>query len=246
MFYKLRSPFFAPEDDLGTGSGADDQDEKNLPDNPEDTEEPEEKQDKEDDIDWKAAFLGNKSEIRRLKKQLREVEDKSLDDDHRKKLEGIRNKAKEKGYDDDMADMFADTLGDLLKSVPNRRDPIDEEVADEIDDLVDEIPGIKKYKKEIIEKVKKYRKADPDFGVEDALKLISPKKADRSELRLEIEQKNALSRRNEESPAPKGTTGGVKDPYPLSADEKRILKQLQSDRPEKNWTAEKYYKLMKK
>ncbi len=241
MFKIEKNPFFAAEDDLGGSGEKKDEEEKK-----EETLDEGEKKDVEDDkTDWKNAFLTSKSELKRVKAQLRALEEKNLDSDYKEKMSAIRTKAKEKGYDDDFADMFADTFGELLKSTP-RKDSIDEEVSEELEDLVDEYPEIKKHKKDIADTLRKFRKVDPDFSVEHAIKLINPKKRDISELKLEIEQRNALSRKNEESSSPKGTGGGTKESYPLSDDEKRILKRLQEERPDKNWTAEKYYKLMKK
>lgn len=200
----------------------------------------------DDEIDWRQAAMSFKSELKRIKSQLREREATQSDEDASNRVEAIRRKAREKGFSEDVADLLAETTADILKTIP-KNDPYAQEVKEEIEDLKTEIPGIEKYEKEIYEKYRKLKKADPEITVMDIIRMRVPgKKPVRNEIELEIEQKKALERRNKESKGPSGDAGSSNNPYPLTTEEKETLKKLQQARPERGWNAEKYYKLMKK
>ncbi len=199
-----------------------------------------------DEIDWKQAALSFKSELKRLKSQQREREAKDSDADIDNRIESVRKKARDRGFSESVADLLAETTADILKTIP-KNDPYAQEVKEELEDLETEIPGIKKYEKEIYDKYRKLKKADPDITVMDIVRMRVPgKKPVRNEIELELEQKKALQRRNQESKGPSGDAGGGGNPYPLTADEKETLKMLQKERPDRGWNAEKFYKLMKK
>lgn len=200
----------------------------------------------DDGVDWKTAFLNSKSQLKRVKSQLREREAKETDEDILSRIEAIKRKARDRGFSEDVAELLAETTSDILKTIP-RNDPYAQEVREELEDLKTEIPGIEKYEKEIYEKYRKLKKADPEITVLDVVKLKVPSsKKPVKEIELEIEQKKALERRNTEGRGPSGDAGGTKDPYPLDPDEMETLKKLQKERPDRGWTKEKYYKLMKK
>jgi hypothetical protein len=187
-------------------------------------------------------FLDEKRKRRELEKQIRELQGKNISNETKNKVNAIKDLVKQKGYDDDFADVLSEITSHILDSVP-KSDREEQEILEDIQDFADENPEVLKHKKEIIEKVKKYRKADPDFSVEDALNLIKPSKIRLSELKTDIEQKQAMARRNvENKKVANSSSSSVKDPYPLDEADRKALKGLQEAQPDKGWTAEKFYK----
>ena len=186
-------------------------------------------------------FLEEKKRRRELEKQVREFQDKNSSQESLDKLEKIKNLAKSKGYDDDFADLMAEVSKEMLSSV-TKVDREEREILEDIQDLSEEYPEAVKYKKEIVEKIKKYRKVDPDFGVEDALNLIKPSKIRTNELKTDIEQKQAIARRNVESKkVANSTSSAPNNPYPLDEADKKALEGLQKAQPNSNWTVKKYW-----
>jgi len=182
-----------------------------------------------------------KKENKELKRKLREFEQSKLSDENKSRLTKIKELAKSKGYDDDLADLLETFGNELLSAIP-KKDMEDDDILEDYRDYAEDNPEAAEYKKELIEKVKKYRKADPDFSIEDAFRLIKPKKSVK-EMQLEIEQRAALSRRNDKEPPPASPTA-PKDSFPLDKDDERILKKMQEEHPDGGWTREKYYNLM--
>ena len=186
-------------------------------------------------------FLEEKKRRRELEKQVREFQDKNSSQESLDKLEKIKNLAKSKGYDDDFADLMAELSKEMLSSV-TKVDREEREILEDIQDLSEEYPEAAKYKKEIVEKIKKYRKVDPDFGVEDALNLIKPSKIRTNELKTDIEQKQAIARRSVENKKVANSTGSApNNPYPLDESDKKALEGLQKAQPHSNWTVKKYW-----
>jgi hypothetical protein len=186
-------------------------------------------------------FLEEKKRRRELEKQVREFQEKNSSQESLDKLEKIKNLAKSKGYDDDFADLMAEVSKEMLSSV-TKVDREEREILEDIQDLSEEYPEAVKYKKEIVEKIKKYRKVDPDFGVEDALNLIKPSKIRTNELKTDIEQKQAIARRNVESKkVANSTSSAPNNPYPLDEADKKALEGLQKAQPNSNWTVKKYW-----
>jgi hypothetical protein len=148
----------------------------------------------------------------------------------------------ERGYDEGVADLFADMFNEITKQIP-RVDKVEQEILEDIQDYADENPEVLKYKKEIVEKVKKYRKADPDFSIDEALALIKPSKIRYGEIKTDVEQKQALERRKVEGKkVATSSASSPKNPYPLDEEDKKALEGLQKAQPNRNWTAEKFYK----
>jgi hypothetical protein len=207
-----------------------------------DIEEIEEVEEKKEDRVPLNKYLDEKKRRRDLEKRLRDLEDSQLSYQHKQEIDDIKKIVKEKGYDDDFADLLSEVTNKLLKSVP-KVDKVEQEILEDIQDYADENPEVLKHKKEIIEKVKKYRKADPDFSVEDALNLIKPSKVRVGELKTDIEQKQAIARRNVEGKkVATASSSSPKNPYPLDEADKKALKGLQDLMPDAGWTIEKYYK----
>lgn len=186
-------------------------------------------------------YLSEKAKRRELEKQIRELQGKTQTQEQKSKLSSIRELVKQKGYDDDFADVISEITGSILDTVP-KVDREEQEILSDIEDYADDNPEVLKHKKEIIEKVKKYRKADPDFSIEDAMNLIKPSKVRASEVRLDAEQKQALARRSAENKkVSNSSSSSPKDPYPLDEADKKALEGLQKAQPDKNWTAQKLY-----
>jgi hypothetical protein len=213
------------------------------PDDP--IEEPKEKPEEinKDDYIPKDVAVNWKKENKELKRKLREIEQSKISEENKGRLAKIKELAKSKGYDDDLADLLETFGNELLSAIP-KKDMEDEDIIEDYKDYAEDNPEAAEYKKELIETVKKFRKADPDFSIEQAYRLIKPRKSAK-EMQLEIEQRAALSRRNEKEPPPAGGTA-PKDSFPLDKDDERILKKMQEEHPDGGWTREKYYNLMVK
>lgn len=187
-------------------------------------------------------YLDEKKRRRDLEKRIRDLEESNMSHQQKQEIDDIKRIVKEKGYDDDFADLLSEVTNKLLKSVP-KVDKVEQEILEDIQDYADENPDVLKHKEEIIEKVKKYRKADPDFSVEDALNLIKPSRVRVGELKTDIEQKQAIARRSVEGKkVATASASSPKNPYPLDEADKKALKGLQESMPDSGWTAEKYYK----
>ena len=194
-----------------------------------------------DDYIPKSKALDWKRQLKDTKRKIAEYETKDLEAEETNRLTRIKDTAIEKGLDEDTTDVLMSMAGEFFKSIP-KKDIIASEVEIDIDELKDTYPGIKERRDEIIKTVKTYRTANPDFSVEDAYKLLTPTKTPR-ELQTEIEQKAAISKDNTEP----DLQGGVKlTKSLLDEDEKRILKLMQKNHPDKGWTEKKYYDLIKK
>ncbi|MBW2003006.1 MAG: hypothetical protein JRI72_00115 [Deltaproteobacteria bacterium] len=192
----------------------------------------------------KEVALKWKRNSRELQRELRRLKESEFERENKSRLEKIRSRAKERGLDDDVAEIFGEIAGELISLIP-KQDAEETEILEDFNDFLEEYPEAKSYKKEIIEKVKLYRKADPDFTIEDAYRLMSPSKSTR-EMQLEAEQRAAIARRSgDKEPTPSvSSQSGSK--YPLTDDEKRIVKLLQQAHPEKGWTNKKYYETVVK
>ena len=185
-----------------------------------------------------AIALGWKKDLKEAKRRLAELEAKEEESERVSKVQKIRNMVIDKGLSEDEADLFASIQEELLKTIP-RQDRVAAEIESDIDDLQDVYPNIKSIKADLIKTVKKYRVADPEFSVEDAYKLVAPKKSAR-EMKTELEQKVALSKENIE-PSPVGGVRATKSR--LSEEQRRTLKLMQQAHPDKNWTEDKFLKL---
>lgn len=195
-----------------------------------------------DDYIPKSKALSWKREAKENAKLLAEYEAKMQETEEKDRMAHIRTMAIDKGLDDDTAEVLTSIAGELFKSVP-KKDRVSEEIISEIEDYEYEYPDIKSQKKEIAETMKLYRKANPDFSVEDAYRLLKPTKSPR-EQRTELEQITAIESENAE-PVPQGS--GVKVAHSqLSDDDRRVLKLLQQAHPDKGWTEEKFLKNTKR
>jgi hypothetical protein len=191
-------------------------------------------------------YRDEKQKRKELERRLRDLEDKSNSFEDKERVDKIRGLVKERGYDDDVANLMGDLFNEITKTIP-KVDRVEQEILDDIEDYAEENPEVLKFKKEIVEKVKRYRKVDPDFGVEHALNLIKPVKLRYGEIKTDIEQKQAIARKSVENKkvAVSSSSESPKNPYPLDEADKKALEGLQRAQPDKNWTAEKYFTRMK-
>jgi hypothetical protein len=185
----------------------------------------------------KDVALSWKKEMKELKRKLSEYAQKEIEEDHKTKLNKIKSLAAEKGLSDEESEVYSSLAEELFKSIP-KQDIVGTEIESEIDDLEDFYPGIKKMKSDLVPLIKKYRKVDPDFTVEDAYRLKAPIKSQR-EMKLELEQRLA---NKEREPAPAAGTRPPKSP--LDEDDRRILKKMQEAHPDAGWNEEKFIKTM--
>lgn len=187
-------------------------------------------------------YLQEKKKRREIERRLREIEEKTMSYESKQSVDKFKEKVLENGFGEDVATLFGDLYNEITKSLP-KVDKVEHDILEDIQDYADENPEILKYKKEIVDKVKKYRKADPDFSIEDALSLIKPSKVRYSEIKTDVEQKQAMERRKVEGKKVATSTGSSpKNPYPLDEVDIKALEGLQKMQPDKGWTAEKYYK----
>lgn len=189
-------------------------------------------------------FLEEKKRRKELERKLRENEEKHQSYQEKERVDKIRELVTSKGYDEGVADLMADMFNEITKTMP-KVDRFEQEILQDIQDYADENPEVLKHKKEIVDKIKKYRKVDPDFGVEEALSLIKPSKIRYNEVKTDIEQKNAIARRNNENrKVATSSSTSQKEKYPLDEADRKALEGLQKAQPDKGWTAEKLWKRM--
>lgn len=192
-----------------------------------------------------AEFLRIKKELKEHRKRVKEIENERKTTDHQTKIEKIGQLVREKGYDDDLADVLKTMAGELFSSISVKSGE-DEDLMEDLRDAAMENPEVLKSKDEIIGLVKKYRTVDKDFGVEQALALIKPPKVKVHELRTQIEQENLYSRGKAESRrVDNASPSKPKNPYPLDDADRKALAKLREMQPDSGWTPEKYYKMMK-
>ena len=206
----------------------------------------EEETEKSDNLVPLAKLLETKRQLKELKKENYKYRSQEEEKGKASRIERIRNIALQKGVDQESADIFAEIASELYKAIPET-DMETLEISDEVDDYIESNPSAKKLKKEIVDRLKKFRKVDADFTPEEAFRSIKPTKTDR-ELTVESEQKELLARRSTGSGSkepPVASSANMKPKYPLDADEKRIIAGLQKAHPDAGWNAEKYYKVIK-
>lgn len=187
-------------------------------------------------------YLELKNQNRELKKEALKYQTQQEELNKKERIAKIKQIALDNNIDNGVADALGKMFEEVIKGIPVA-DMETAAILDEIEDYAETNPSVMSVKKDVLEKVKRYRRADPDFTVEDAFRLIRPSKTSR-ELTTEAEQKAALARRSGKEP-PVTSSASVESKYPLTDDEKRIVREMQKHNPEGNWTNEKYFKLLK-
>lgn len=183
----------------------------------------------------KETALKWKRDLKEYKTKMKAIEEKELERANKDKLDKIRSLAVEKGLSEDVAEIFGELTKELFSAIPKNEDS---GLQEDFIEFIEDYPEAKDYKKDILDKFKRYSKADPDFTMEDAYKLVKPKKSIK-EMELEAEQRAALARKDKEPPVSQSSKTSPK--YNLTEEEKHTVKLLQQAHPEKGWTNEKYY-----
>lgn len=244
---KVNLQLFADEETTSDGGGSETQEEteqETIEQESEETDGDSESETESNDRVPLGRFLEEKKRRKELERQLRENEEKHQSYQEKERADKIRDLVLNKGYDEGVAELMADMFNEITKTMP-KVDRVEQEILEDIQDYADENPEILKHKKEIVEKIKKYRKVDPDFGIEQALSLIKPSKIRYNEVKTDIEQKNAIARRNNENrKVATSTSTSQKEKYPLAEADRKALEGLQKAQPDKGWTAEKLWKRM--
>jgi hypothetical protein len=237
MLYEILMPLMETDEaELGGGSGENNE-ELEQEGQPEDGSE--EDQEQGDKIP-KSVFLAQKRELKALKRQMREFSEKQQDTDAKRTMENAIAKMADK-YDEDFVEVMREFGNSLLSSYP-KVDKLTEEITEDIQDMGS--PDAIKYKKEIIDKIKRFRKAGEELTVEEAYELVRIKRP--HEDRLKEEQKELYSRRKHKEPTSGGGSSLSKDKYNFTEKDKSALTQLQRLNPDAGWTEKKYYEIMKR
>lgn len=190
-------------------------------------------------------FLEEKKKRKEYEKRLREFEAKEEEHKEKEALSEIRKLAKDKDFDDDTAEMFETILRKSM-SLREKRDPLTEQVNDEISDLAEVNPEVIKYKKEIMATVKKFAKVGEEMSVEEAYRYIAPQKLRYNEMQTDIEQKAALRRRESyENRQLNSSSKEITSKYQLDETDRKALAGLQKYQPNAGWNEEKYFKTWK-
>ena len=189
----------------------------------------------------KSVALQWKKDAKEKEKRIREYEAKEHEQEVASKLSRIKTLALDKGLGEDDADIYAAMAEELYKSIP-KKDIETAEIEADIEEYKEFYPGITSVKADIIKTIQRYRKADPDFGVEEAYRLLSPKVKSPREQKIEIEQRAGFDKDNTE---PTSSGGVRKKVSKLDAEEQKTLKLMQAQHPDRAWTEEKFIKLMR-
>lgn len=182
-------------------------------------------------------FLQQKKRAKEAEKRLRELEEKFLSKEKLEKRENIKAKFKEKGYDDEFADLLADTMESFIPAESSKRSE-DDLLVEEIKDL-SEYGGQRdalNYKDEIIKRVK-----TNGLTVEEAYLLAkrTAPKVYESEVQTQVEQLNAAKRRNAQADKVLNSSSSQTTSVSLNSEERNMLEFLKKTQPFANWTAEK-------
>jgi hypothetical protein len=191
-------------------------------------------------------FLEEKKKRKELERKMREFESKEQDQKEKDALEKIRNIAKEKDFDEDTADMFATLFKETMAFQPKKSDPLTQQINEDIAEIAELNPDISKYKTEISEKVKKFAKVGEELTVEEAYRLVAPQSLKLNEMQTDLEQKNALKRRESyENKQLNSSSKELTSKIKLDEVDRKALAGLQKYQPEAGWNEEKYFKTMK-
>jgi hypothetical protein len=188
-------------------------------------------------------FLEEKSRRKELEKRFKELEIQHLSSKQKEQALDIEEYIKQEGYDETFAKVQSKVFNKIMDLVPKPNHE-DDFIKEEIEDLAETEPSILKYKKQIIERIKKFKKVGEDLSVEEAYSHLKPSsKIRESELKTHVEQVNAVARRNAENKKQIASTpSSPKDSYPLDDNDKKALEGLKKMQPDNGWNEEKYYK----
>lgn len=189
-------------------------------------------------------YMEEKRRRRQVEEELRKLKAEKMSNEKSSKIERLRNLAKDKGYDDDLADLLGNFADELLSSIPNSAGKSEDDfLVEEIRDA-QEYGGLKeamKYKDQIIARVKKN-----GLTIEEAYRLEVGNKARelQNEKRTKEEQIAAMKRRQAagDKVVSAATDSSKSNTATLNAEDRKLLEHLKRTQPNNNWTAEKFAK----
>jgi len=241
------------EEEINTDEELFDEEIEDLEEIDEESDESEEEEDdkKEESVPL-SKFLETKNQLKEYKKKAAQYEEKELDNSMLKKKESIIKKWKAKGYDDDFAEAMAEDIISVMADNINikKQSSFESTINEELEDLSNSDPffsDAKSYKKDISKYMQKMKKKDVDITLEEAYMHVRGVKGRLKEVRTDIEQRNLYSKQKKSQKAVSNSnSSAVKDTYKLDKNDREALRGLKKAQPDKNWTEEKYFKMMKK
>jgi hypothetical protein len=189
-------------------------------------------------------YMEEKRRRRQVEEELRKLKAEKMSNEKASKIERLRGLAKDKGYDDDLADLLGSFADELLSSIPNSAGKTEEDfLVEEIRDA-QEYGGLKdamKFKDQIISRVKKN-----GLTIEEAYRLESAGRVKelQGEKRTQEEQIAAMKRRQAagDKAISVSTDSAKSSTTSLTAEDRKLLEHLKRTQPNNNWTAEKFAK----
>lgn len=189
-------------------------------------------------------YMEEKRRRKQVEEELRKLQAEKMSHEKLAKIDKVRNLAKDKGYDDDMADLLGSFADELLSSIPTSAGKSEDDyLVDEIRDA-QEYGGLKeamKYKDQIIARVKKN-----GLTIEEAYRLEvgNTSRKLQNEKRTQEEQVAAIKRRQAagDKVVSAATDSSKSSVVTLNAEDRKLLEDLKRTQPNNNWTAEKFAK----
>jgi hypothetical protein len=189
-------------------------------------------------------YMEEKRRRRQVEEEHRKLKAEKMSNEKASKIERLRGLAKDKGYDDDLADLLGSFADELLSSIPNSAGKTEEDfLVEEIRDA-QEYGGLKdamKFKDQIISRVKKN-----GLTIEEAYRLESSGRVKelQGEKRTQEEQIAAMKRRQAagDKAISVSTDSAKSSATSLTAEDRKLLEHLKRTQPNNNWTAEKFAK----
>ena len=234
-------------DEADESEGEEQTDEADEPDEPDEEPESEEQKDK---VPIKT-HLKIKKKYRELKKQLAEMKEKEQTQDLISYQASKKKKYIDMGYDEEYAESIAEDLSENRALAIQTKTSSEEDIyLEEIKDL--ELEGFNdalEHKDKIIELIKKGKKLGEDIDVEEAYlmaKRTTKSNVTKREIQTRIEQQEAIKRRKSGVSNKVASSASKPKGYGLSAEDKKLLKQMQKDFPDGGWTPKKLSEAIRK
>lgn len=189
-------------------------------------------------------YMEEKRRRKQVEEELRKLQAEKMSHEKLAKIDKVRSLAKDKGYDDDLADLLGSFADELLSSIPTSAGKSEDDfLVEEIRDA-QEYGGLKeamKYKDQIIARVKKN-----GLTIEEAYRLEVGNKTRelQSEKRTKEEQVAAMKRRQAagDKVVSAATDSSKSSVATLNAEDRKLLEHLKRTQPNNNWTADKFAK----
>lgn len=196
------------------------------------------------------SHLEVKKKLREAKMRLEELEAKEYSEKIRIKRETVKNKWLSKGFDDDTASLMADEIAGVYEEIGAARQSHKESIVDEeIEELSEDdfYSDIKTYKKEIKNKINRFKKAGEDITVEEAYLMVVGPRTKYRDTSIRTKQKEILNNKKNGTASKlnvkTAASSNAKNLYPLDPVDKKALVGLKKAQPEANWTEKKYFEM---